>query len=96
LSVDTDERDELIREGLRMPGWYALLRTARGFERVVAVPSDTWTDEGNDSTLITLDNVAAMIERPDQLLGGRIPVVVGLFHPELYPDPEDRGTPLSE
>ena len=92
MSLDT-EQCEAIRAALRAEGWYALLRTPRGLERVVAVPGETWTHNGDDSTLVTVDDVAVTIERPDQLVAG-FPVVVGVFHPELHPDPEDRGTPL--
>jgi hypothetical protein len=89
-----DEERENTREGLRMDGWYALVRTPRGLERAPVAMSAEWEDEGQDSEAITVQGRARL--RPHQVLGGRFLVVLGVFHPLLYPDALDRGEPLVE
>ena len=92
MSLDTEQR-EAIREALRTPGWYVLLRTPSGFRRIAVTPSDEWTDDGECSGMISVDVEQEVLVWPDELVAG-FPVTLGTFHPELHPDPEERGTPL--
>ncbi len=91
--------DEQIREVLRaLPGWYALLRTPRGYERAPLELSDNLEiqhDQESGSTTIIVKDVAKMEVRRDQLVLG-LPIQVGVYHPKLRPDPLDRGEPCTE
>lgn len=88
-----DDDRELIAQALATPGWYTLIRTPRGFERIPCTPSDRWEEEGHDSSTIHIEMTSKA--RRDQAVAGFVPII-GNFHPDLLPDSEDRGEPLPE
>jgi hypothetical protein len=73
-----------------MDGWYALVRTPRGLKRVPATIDEEWTDDPDSGTIEVRANARL---RPHQAIGWRFPVVLGVFHPLLYPDALGRAEP---